>query len=830
MIPQNPKDNLHLRMEVQAILLKQSRNAKLAAEQALRIINAEAGADYSSLLRYLTGKDLPQDQAKKLWTGIVDYAAELRFRLGDRVSAHIGFYHFSRDEEALKKCDWHEPMPCSPSAQMVAFLEMRGWWERDERTGIHRGDVMRARVERELSACRMKKSFFSLVHVWVPENEHSDKVLEGLSAELMNRTRSSDVVGHWNESTLAVLLPMTPLAGAEVVVRRLCEHISQNESYPPQTKVTLLNAPLDGVKMLAIDTAFGSALRHVGKNNVPWGRPAGSGMAVFSQIKYLLTGGLKKQLRHHPQHFIIVMLLFLAIGGLYSVRAKLWNLQDVWVPAASFEALDGNGTSKDWQTNRGSSSSSSPLVLFSDTMPQMGVLALDSSAGITSVQSHQLPMQIDFEFRLPIDRQLLIQWREANISLRLERDFMKLYQDKQLLASKHIICGRNRNSLHLILDKHAISWKLKKGEMTSWQLPSRLTNRQKLRWSCQGMGAPVLVYNIKVYKWSGDRYLPSQGWVTDRIKDVMGGSVLTPYDIQNLLGDDLEQMTVLSLASPAQKQNLLALSPYLYERAMLSAGYWQEIENASKSLSDKDALLWQWWMERWVVQGDKRAVQYLQSAPNNQVSAAIQKVLTFKNLLLSGNAKEINTIWQEIRSDLKNFSKDFLFRLLQNLSQDPPQLIKAGISEDICYELLRNWEDDPELVYQMVWRLFSFMDAEQVENVYRLCKQGWLTNPVGELIFQKVKFKNSSTQELMSSTSYDLLRSRCCLLEEVTMIRIQLLLQAGRISPAQKMLEKLIEKPERPLTIWAEGLLKEIQAGVWSSNTQDNIPTEPNLD
>ena len=227
-----PQAFLHLRRELEAIFLRLLGDPRRAGEAALRLLGDPGEIELGLVLRYFLACELDGAQAQNFWRALMAYRQSLREQFGDRVSLHITLYHFMRDPQALAAAGLSDKLRCGGAARRIAFLEMRGWWECNSRTGLHRPAVMVARLEQELRAALARGASTGLLLLAIedvrPLGRESPappplraELLRIIGEHVMDTCRGSDIVGHLDDNHLEIILPGTDLKGATVLAQRL---------------------------------------------------------------------------------------------------------------------------------------------------------------------------------------------------------------------------------------------------------------------------------------------------------------------------------------------------------------------------------------------------------------------------------------------------------------------------------------------------------------------------------------------------------------------------------------------------------------------------------
>ena len=352
----------YLRREIEAVFFASGDNPIRAGEQALALLSGSEMADYEKIFTYFL--DLPPSGpgVVTLWKTVLEYRGMLREQFGDRVSLHITFYHFTRDPRASGKTELQKGSKCTSRAQRIAFLEMRGWWEHNSQTGLHRPEILETRLGQEMRAAReisapttflivRLEGFKTLEGVEILPEQHEKAVLsvqQQLSAVVLNSCRSYDVVGHHKKDDLGLILPGTDIKGAGVVALRLAHRFkTEKTSCLFHFRFAIARGPRDAAGPAELIWAVEDALRRrpINSSDILYfpREPAGSMMRKF---KY---GCLRPARRffQRPMGLGLLCVLILALYWIVTNRESIYNVEKPWNVLAELK-VDSGGDFPEW--------------------------------------------------------------------------------------------------------------------------------------------------------------------------------------------------------------------------------------------------------------------------------------------------------------------------------------------------------------------------------------------------------------------------------------------------------------------------------------------------
>jgi GGDEF domain-containing protein len=398
------KDN-ELLIEKELLTVIASLRLKIERREAVfSLLQEDDEAPFQQVVTYFLDGEVEREQARKIWSVLLEYRRDMTKTYGDRVSLHIAAYHLSRDPHTLTEKNLPDDLACSKLAQYLAIQEMKAWWERCSETGVHLREVMEEQLERLVYQGLKKQYSLCMVLVQIRHSSRGCLTKEekiDFARFLMDACRCRDIVGHYQEDRFALIFPQTPRPGARIALDRL--HKFFGMKYEQQQyffDAALVNCPDNGRKGRDLFLIAGDHLKkiaHGPKDHII--ECEGEPRALYKWWVFHLRQPLYKFIRSPLQILAAVVL----IGcGIWAVEKLSFERITQWEECFK-QVINESRTLPRWRWGRGNGESFA-IDARDGLLEDNGALVCESGEGLW----YQFPLEvhgegkIEFKFRLAL--------------------------------------------------------------------------------------------------------------------------------------------------------------------------------------------------------------------------------------------------------------------------------------------------------------------------------------------------------------------------------------------------------------------------------------------
>lgn len=339
-----------IQKELTAIFTSISKSFDKTRQYTLEIIDGHEKAPYDLVINYFFEPAFSPEKSKDLWFFLNEYREHLCTLYGDRVSLHIAAYYLTRDEDAVQKGKLPHDIKSKMVPSKLAILELKGWWERDDQTGLYRKEVMEQRFEQEIYCAKSENTNVALCFIKI--GSFDPKIKDLIATWFMDILRCRDIVGHYSDRVFIIILPNTNLEGTQGALRRIC--IAFQEKFQKPLLIGASVFPYHGENANdLIMLAEESLLKSNESSIYIFSKP------ITTTYKYFIYY-IKRPLRSFLKRPIFLFIFFIIIVGLVSLSWKLlkkpsktqWVIQEEqrFNPQKSFPKWTWKRKQEAWDT------------------------------------------------------------------------------------------------------------------------------------------------------------------------------------------------------------------------------------------------------------------------------------------------------------------------------------------------------------------------------------------------------------------------------------------------------------------------------------------------